>query len=162
MLYSVSLLLVYFIQSSLYLLTPSPNLSLPPSFSPQVTTGLFSLWVFFCLAYTFCPFSLFCQFFLLGPFLRVSPAVACSWKHRLWSLVTWFQSCLCYSLAVRFWELFNGDILSFSTLKWVNNTTYCRAGEMVKTLERQNSSWHSQVRCHYPYWCLRVYVLMLI
>ena len=42
-LYNISLLFIYFIHSSLYLLIPCHYLASPPSLSPLVTTSLFSI-----------------------------------------------------------------------------------------------------------------------
>jgi len=59
-LYNISLQLVYFIHSSLYLLIPYSYLALPPSLFPPVTTSLF------CLSVSL---FLFCYIHLLASFL---------------------------------------------------------------------------------------------
>ena len=60
-LYNISLLLIYFTQSSLYLLMPYSCLPLPLSLSPLVTTNLFSISVSLFL---FCYIQLFALFFI--------------------------------------------------------------------------------------------------
>ena len=60
MLYNISLQLIYFIHSSLYLLIPYSYLALPPSLFPPVTTSLF------CLSVSL---FLFCYLHLLASFL---------------------------------------------------------------------------------------------
>ena len=81
MLYSISLLLTYYMHSSLYLLTPYPMPHLHPSFFPLVTTNLFSIAVSCSLYFKKSPH-------ISTYLLRVSLHAAADWPYYTKSAYT--------------------------------------------------------------------------